>query len=72
VIVSYSYSEGASLEYCVGATATALTATAATGHTLNWYTVATGGTASTTAPVPSTATAGITTYYVSQVNANGC
>ena len=49
--------------YCQGATATALTAT---GTALKWYTVATGGTASTTAPTPSTATAGSTTYYVSQ------
>ena len=49
--------------YCQGATATALTAT---GTALKWYTVATGGTASTTAPTPSTATAGSTIYYVSQ------
>ncbi len=49
--------------YCQGAIATALTAT---GTALKWYTVATGGTASTTAPTPSTATAGSTTYYVSQ------
>ncbi|OQA95431.1 MAG: hypothetical protein BWY22_02164 [Bacteroidetes bacterium ADurb.Bin217] len=49
--------------YCQGATATALTAT---GTALKWYTVATGGTASATAPVPSTVTAGSTTYYVSQ------
>ncbi|HRS19502.1 MAG TPA: glycosyl hydrolase family 8, partial [Bacteroidales bacterium] len=54
--------------YCQGATATALTAT---GTSLNWYTVATGGTASTTAPTPSTATAGNTTYYVSQT-VSGC
>ena len=49
--------------YCQGVTATALTAT---GTALKWYTVATGGTASTTAPIPSTSTAGNTTYYVSQ------
>ncbi|GAA4457412.1 LamG-like jellyroll fold domain-containing protein [Rurimicrobium arvi] len=49
--------------YCQNATATALSAT---GTNLKWYTVATGGTASTTAPVPSTATAGTFTYYVSQ------
>jgi hypothetical protein len=56
--------------YCVGATASALTAT---GTGLLWYTVATGGTGSTTAPTPSTATAGTTNYYVSQTNATtGC
>ena len=60
------------VSYCIGGTATALTATAATGNTLNWYTAATGGTASSTAPVPSTSATGTTTYYVSQVNATGC
>ncbi len=54
------------INYCQGATATALTATAASGLNLQWYTVATGGTASTTAPTPSTTTVGSTTYYVSQ------
>ncbi|HRS19601.1 MAG TPA: hypothetical protein P5243_08855, partial [Bacteroidales bacterium] len=54
--------------YCQGATATALTAT---GTALKWYTVATGGTASTTAPTPSISAAGSTTYYVSQT-VNGC
>ncbi len=49
--------------YCQGATATALTAT---GTALKWYTAATGGTALASAPTPSTATAGTTTYYVSQ------
>jgi hypothetical protein len=57
------------LAYCVGATASALTAT---GTSLKWYTVATGGTASTSAPVPVTGTAGTTTYYVSQTNAALC
>lgn len=37
----------------------------ATGTNLKWYTTATGGTASTTAPTPSTTTVGSTTYYVS-------
>lgn len=49
--------------YCQGATATALTAT---GTALKWYTVATGGASTTTAPVPSTTTVGSTTYYVTQ------
>lgn len=57
-----------SVTYCEGATASALSATADPSCTLNWYTVPTGGTASTTAPVPSTAAAGTTTYYVSQTN----
>jgi len=49
--------------YCQGATATALTAT---GTALKWYTVATGGTALTAAPIPTTTTVGSTSYYVSQ------
>lgn len=58
-----------SYTYCQGANATALSATALTGNTLRWYTQANGGTYSTTAPVPSTTTAGSYTYYVSQANA---
>ena len=58
-----------SYTYCQGATSTALTATALTGNTLRWYTQATGGTYTTTAPIPSTTTAGTYTYYVSQANA---
>jgi hypothetical protein len=63
--------------YTQGATATALTATALTatvganGTSLVWYTTATGGTG-TTAPTPSTATVGSTSYWVSSTNANGC
>ncbi len=56
------------IAYCQNETATALTAS---GSNLLWYTAATGGTGSTTAPVPSTATAGTTNYYVSQT-VNGC
>ena len=55
--------------YCQNATSVALTATALTGNTLRWYTTATLGTPSPTAPIPSTATAGSTSYYVSQINA---
>lgn len=59
--------------YCVNDAAVPLTAIAAAGNTLQWYTSATGGTASNTAPTPSTATAGSTSYYVSQKNdATGC
>ncbi|MFP9113212.1 choice-of-anchor J domain-containing protein [Flavobacterium sp. RHBU_3] len=58
--------------YCQTATAAELTATAADGNTLNWYTDPTGGTATTTAPTPDTSVAGTTTYYVSQVTPAGC
>ncbi len=51
------------VSYCQGTTATALTAT---GTNLLWYTAASGGTGSTTAPTPSTVAVGSTTYYVSQ------
>ena len=54
--------------YCQNTTATALTAT---GTNLLWYTTATGGIGSTTAPTPSTSIAGSTTYYVSQTNSCG-
>jgi hypothetical protein len=59
--------------YNQGATATALTATTGTnGSGLLWYTTATGGMGATTAPTPSTATAGNTSYWVSSTNTNGC
>lgn len=61
----------AASSYCVGETATAISATAGSGNTLNYYTTSTGGTAVTTAPVPSTAVAGVYNYYVSQANAEG-
>jgi hypothetical protein len=58
------------LNYCVGAQANQLTATANSDCTLNWYTTATGGTSIAT-PTPSTASAGTFNYYVSQQNADG-
>ncbi len=58
------------VEYCVNETALPLSATALTGNTLKWYTVATGGTSSTV-PTPSTLTAGVFTYYVSQAGIQG-
>jgi hypothetical protein len=61
--------------FCENAIATALSAsiTPATSNTLNWYTVATGGTPSSTAPTPATTTATTLSYYVSQVDAiNSC
>ncbi|GAB4007483.1 hypothetical protein GCM10028808_11370 [Spirosoma migulaei] len=59
--------------YCVGQTASALTATpVSAGATLNWYgTLASGGSPSSVSPVPSTTIATTTTYYVSQT-LNGC
>lgn len=53
--------------YCQGQPAAPLTAG---GERLLWYTTATGGVGAIVAPTPSTATAGTTTYYVSQVT--GC
>jgi hypothetical protein len=59
--------------YTQNDTASPLTATTgANGTGLLWYTTATGGTSSTTAPTPSTATVGSTSYWVSSTNANGC
>jgi len=56
------------VNYCQNATATALTAT---GTNLLWYNTATGGTSSTTSPIPNTSISGTVNYYVSQSNA-GC
>lgn len=60
------------ITYCPNAIATPLSATASPGGVLNWYgTNATGGTATTLAPTPSTTSLGSTSYYVSQTIA-GC
>ncbi len=60
------------ISYCVGATATQLTATGTNvSNIINWYTVPTGGVPTTTAPTPSTASAGTFTYYVAQANTSG-
>ncbi len=58
-----------SVVYCQGATAVPLTAT---GTGLLWYTTATGGIGSPTAPTPSTTTPGVTTYYVGQTVGSNC
>ncbi|RAR72939.1 Ig-like domain-containing protein, partial [Flavobacterium aciduliphilum] len=59
------------VNYCKGDIATPLRA-GIYGNTLKWYTAATGGTASLTAPTPLTTTAPSTkTYYVSEVFSNG-
>jgi gliding motility-associated-like protein len=54
--------------FCQNSIATALTAT---GNALLWYTAATGGIGTSTAPIPSTTTAGNTTYFVSQSGSCG-
>ena len=56
------------VHYCQDVAATVLTAT---GTGIRWYPTATGGVGSTVAPTPSTATAGITNYYVTQT-VGGC
>jgi gliding motility-associated-like protein len=56
------------ISYCQNATSTPLTASGVGAITFLWYTqAAPGGTSSTTAPSPSTATAGNTNYYVSAI-----
>jgi PKD repeat protein len=61
-----------SVSYCVGETATILSATGTNAaNIINWYTVPTGGVPTTTAPTPSAASAGVFTYYVAQANAEG-
>lgn len=57
------------VSYCQGDAAVPLTAT---GTGLLWYTSATGGTGSSTAPTPSTTTPGTITYYVSQTLSGKC
>ncbi len=56
--------------YCKNTPANALTASG-TGGTFSWYTQATAGIASSTAPIPSTANVGNYNYYVSQT-INNC
>jgi len=57
--------------YCLNETAVPLSATATGSNSLNWYTVY-QGTAAATVPTPSTATAGSTTYFVTQSNSFNC
>lgn len=58
--------------YCVGGTPAPMTATALAGHTLLWYTTATGGTGSSTAPTPRTDSVFVQDYYVTQTSPLGC
>ena len=62
------------LSLCSNISATPLTANVVSKNSLNWYgTLATGGTASKSAPTPSLANIGTTNYYVSQVDSvTGC
>ncbi|MCB9426707.1 MAG: T9SS type B sorting domain-containing protein [Flavobacteriales bacterium] len=60
------------VNYCVGDATVSLASavdmtSVASGNTLLWYTQATGGTGSSSAPTPSSANAGTTSYYVVQV-----
>ena len=64
VVSSTSYT------YCQGEIASVLSATSSSGNSLKWYDLPTGGTPLVTAPVPSTSTAGVYSYYVSQANSN--
>ncbi|MFA6151091.1 MAG: LamG-like jellyroll fold domain-containing protein [Chitinophagaceae bacterium] len=61
------------IDKCLGDPSPVLTATKASPtDTVFWYTVPSGGTRSLTAPVPSTATTGTTTYYASLKTDLGC
>ena len=60
------------VEYCLNATAQPLTATPTGSYTLIWHTQATGGTGTTTAPIPNTTAVGSTSYYVANMDTNGC
>jgi Leucine-rich repeat (LRR) protein len=66
VTISFLPIVTSSLTYCKGATAIPLSAVGASGSTLRWYTVATGGTGSLIAPTPVTTAIGTRNFYVSQ------
>ncbi len=57
-----------SLVYCQNDASSALSATVTCSNPLMWYTSSSGGSGSSTAPTPSTSAAGITSYFVSQMN----
>jgi hypothetical protein len=59
----------ASLSVCQNASVGNLSATASSGHKLVWYGMnQTGGTGSYSAPILSSSTAGVSNYYVSQID----
>ena len=62
------------INYCIGVSANALSATVTTGNTLKWYgNNLTGGTGNATSPTPVTNSVGAADYYVTQVsNTTGC
>lgn len=60
------------ITYCTGNTATALIPSILSGNTALWYTAASGGSGSTTTPIPATTTAGTANYYVSQISSDQC
>ena len=60
------------INYCHNAISTSLVATGSSGITIKWYTQATGGTSSTTAPIPSTAIVGTFYFYATQTNSFNC
>ncbi|MDD2791659.1 MAG: T9SS type A sorting domain-containing protein [Sediminibacterium sp.] len=61
------------ISYCKNVTTQPLTASIPlTGNSLKWYTQQLGGTGSLTPPVPSSDSVKMMSYYVSEVNANGC
>jgi hypothetical protein len=57
---------------CINSTASALSSVVGTGNITKWYTVATGGTALSATPVPSTTAIGTTDYFATQTTAAGC
>jgi peroxiredoxin family protein len=63
-----------SFTYCQNETNTgSISATASNGNTLQWYTTATGGTATITTPTISTVNSGTSAFYVSQKESTlGC
>ncbi len=61
------------INYCQNASTTILSAIASGSNSLLWYgTSSSDGTSSLIAPTPSSSAIGITSYYVSQKNANNC
>ncbi|WP_435135812.1 choice-of-anchor J domain-containing protein [Formosa sp. A9] len=60
------------IDYCLGQSATPLSANATDGYSLVWYQQAVGGTGSSTAPTPDTSVEGTFYFYVAYADAMGC
>lgn len=60
------------VSYCQGAQANQLSAVAASGGSLTWYTAPSGGTGSPGGPTPLTNNVGVQTYYVAQTVGTNC